>query len=170
MDNRALIAVVDDHASVRDAASALLVSAGYAVEGFASAEAFLRLGNVANVDCLVLDIGLPGLSGLALQRRLAKTWCPPTIFITGQEDSGGELRRLAQEARAIAFLRKPFDAKDLLHAIRRALREPPVRTLFLSGVHDVVMTSLCHPAIRAVIISMFALGFAGWLATFPGFS
>jgi FixJ family two-component response regulator len=120
------IAIVDDYASVRDAITSLLQSAGYAAEGFASAEEFLLLDNVEDFDCLVLDIGLPGMNGLELKRRLAATRCPPVVFVTGKEDRDGRWRASALTTEALAFLSKPFDAEELLHAVRCALSQRAV--------------------------------------------
>jgi FixJ family two-component response regulator len=113
------VAVVEDHPAVRRAVQRLLESAGYTVKVFASAEELLRHG-VGGVGCLVLDISLPGMSGLELQRQLAMTSCPPVIFITALEDSDGHLRALAHKSGAVAFLRKPLDEQELLEGVKRA--------------------------------------------------
>jgi FixJ family two-component response regulator len=114
------IGVVDDDDAIRDALSSLLRSAGYACAGYASAEAFLSSGRIGEIDCMVLDIQMPGLSGLDLQSRLRQTNCPiPIIFVTGRPDY--YLRKRALDQGAVALLDKPFKDDDLLGAIRTAL-------------------------------------------------
>jgi FixJ family two-component response regulator len=127
VNNKMHIAVIEDFASVRDAISTLLASCGYTVDGYASSEEFLRSEAAGDIDCLLLDIGLPGISGLDLQRRLACTGCPPVVFMTGQEDRDGSLRASALSAGGLGFLRKPFEAEELLDAVRCALDQPTVR-------------------------------------------
>jgi FixJ family two-component response regulator len=84
MDNRNLVVVVDDEPSVRLGVANLLAAAGYRVKTFSLAEELLRAG-IGGARCLILDVGLPGMSGLELHRQLAMTTCPPVIFITGRE-------------------------------------------------------------------------------------
>jgi FixJ family two-component response regulator len=115
-----IIGVVDDDESVRDALSSLIRSAGYRCVVFPSAEAFLDSGAVGNTDCTVLDIKMPGLSGLELQLRLREMRCSlPIVFVTGHADD--LLRAKAFEGGAVAFLSKPFSEEALLGAIRSAL-------------------------------------------------
>jgi FixJ family two-component response regulator len=115
-----LIGVVDDEESVRDALSSLIRSAGYRCMVFPSAEAFLDSGDVPNTDCTVLDVRMPGLSGLELQRRLRELRSSiPVVFVTGHAD---EFQRAeALKDGAIAFLNKPFSDEAILGAIRSAL-------------------------------------------------
>lgn len=109
--------IVDDHAALRTAVGAVLASAGYAVKTFASAEELLRDG-VGDAHCLVLDVALPGMSGLEAHERLkAYSTCPPVIFYTGCEDAEGRVRTQALQGGALAFLRKPFEGDDLLEAV-----------------------------------------------------
>ena len=116
-----VVAVVDDHDALREATGNLLKSAGFSAESFASAEEFLRSRPLRGVACLVLDIRLPGMSGLELQAHLAVSGMRvPIVFTTAQEDADGHLRNQALRAGAVAFLRKPFDEADLLHAVRAA--------------------------------------------------
>jgi FixJ family two-component response regulator len=119
--NEALVFVVDDDASMREALSSLIRSAGLQVSTFSSAKEFL-LQKPPNVPaCLVLDVRLPGMSGLELQRELtAANKAIPIIFITGHGDIPMSVR--AMKAGAVEFLAKPFRDKDLLEAIRQAIK------------------------------------------------
>jgi len=115
-----IIFVVDDDASVRKALQRLLVSAGLSVEAFASAQEFLAHPRQDGPSCLVLDVRLPGPSGLDLQAQLAAANLRlPIIFITGHGDVPMSVR--AMKAGAIDFLPKPFNDQDLLNAIQLAL-------------------------------------------------
>jgi two-component system response regulator FixJ len=110
------VAIVDDDRSIREAIKSLLDSYGLYVEEFSSAEAFLNSGQRKAFDCLILDVRMPGLGGLELQRRLAENNNRiPIVFITAY-DSEGE-RTQAIEAGAVAFLNKPFTEQALLGAI-----------------------------------------------------
>src|SRR2546422_4675889 len=133
---RAAVFVVDDDASVREALGGLLRSAGFAVETFASAQEFLACPPPDLPGCLVLDVGLPDLSGLALQQRMADMNTEiPIVFITGQGDVPTSVR--AMKAGAVEFLTKPFGERDLLDAIRQSARAgpaPPRGRTQLSGV------------------------------------
>ena len=115
------ISVVDDDVSVRRALGNLISSVGYQVELFASAEEFLNSGHLHDTDCLILDVRMPGLSGLELQQRLATTnYLIPIIFITAHA-SDEEARRRALEAGALDFLLKPFSEESLLTSVRAAM-------------------------------------------------
>lgn len=115
-----LVAVVDDDESVRVAIRNVLRSAGLRAETYASAEDFLDTGHPEDSDCVVLDIRMPGMSGLQLQRRLADDGhAIPTIFVTAYADESA--RHQAIEAGASAFLRKPFDPKGLLRSVESVL-------------------------------------------------
>ena len=117
----AIIFVVDDDVSVRDALGSLIRSAGFRVETFASARKFLARGRANAPSCLVLDVRLPGLSGLGLQKRMAEVNLEvPIIFITGHGDVPTSVR--AMKAGALEFLTKPFADQDLLDAIQRAVK------------------------------------------------
>jgi FixJ family two-component response regulator len=116
----AAVFVVDDDASVRDALRGLLRSAGFAVETFASAREFLARPPSDLPGCLVLDVGLPDLSGLDLQQQLTDmSRTIPIVFITGQGDVPTSVR--AMKAGAVEFLTKPFGEQDLFEAIRQAI-------------------------------------------------
>ena len=115
-----IVFVVDDDRSVRDALRRLITSVGFAVEVFPSAQAFLRARRPDVPGCLVLDVRLPGLSGLDLQRELADSdTALPIIFLTGHGDIPMSVR--AMKAGAVEFLTKPFREQDLLDAIRGAI-------------------------------------------------
>jgi RNA polymerase sigma factor (sigma-70 family) len=115
-----LIYVVDDDASVREALGSLIRSAGLGVETFASAQEFLARPRADVPSCLVLDVQLPGLSGLDLQQELAKADVQiPIIFITGHGDIPMSVQ--AMKAGAVEFLPKPFRDQELLDAIHQAL-------------------------------------------------
>jgi len=119
--NCPVVFIVDDDASVREALSSLIRSIGLQVETFSSAGEFLRQSETDAPSCLVLDVRLPDLSGLALQRELAaKKNGIPIIFITGHGDIPMSVR--AMKAGATEFLTKPFSEQDLLEAIRQAIR------------------------------------------------
>jgi FixJ family two-component response regulator len=115
-----VVFLVDDDASVRTGVTRLLESAGYAVEAFASAREFLAREPSTGPCCLVLDIRMPGLSGLALQQTLAaagRRMC--IVFVTGHVDVPMSVR--AMKAGAVDLLTKPVDSKDLMEAIQRAV-------------------------------------------------
>ncbi len=116
----AMIFVVDDDASMREALQRLLRSVGLQVTTFASAHEFLHHRGAAVPGCLVLDVRLPGLSGLDLQHELATAQLDlPIIFITGYGDIPMTVQ--AMKAGAVEFLTKPFRDQDLLDAIQQAL-------------------------------------------------
>lgn len=116
-----MVFVVDDDASVRRSLARLLKSAGYEVESFPSAVAFLASGRHQQCPaCLVLDFRMPGLTGLELQQRLATLQSPLAIvFITGHGDVPTSVR--AMKSGAVDFLPKPFEDTELLAAVARAV-------------------------------------------------
>ena len=117
----ALVFIVDDDVSIREALSGLIQSAGLRVESYSSAEEFLRQNRPEVPACLVLDIRLPEMSGLELQRELAAAGNPiPIIFITGHGDIPMSVRAI--KAGAVEFLPKPFRNQDLLDAIQQAVK------------------------------------------------
>jgi len=119
-DPDATVFVVDDDPSVREALGSLIRSAGMKVETFASAQEFLARPPVDVPACLVLDVRLPGLSGLDLQSRMAETNLEiPIVFITGHGDVPTTVR--AMKAGAQEFLTKPFLDRDLLDAVAQAI-------------------------------------------------
>jgi FixJ family two-component response regulator len=111
--------LVDDDPRVREALCSLISSVGLRVEAFGSAAEFLAFEKSDAPSCLVLDLELPDVSGLELQRELAGGEAPPIIFITGHGDVPSSVR--AMKAGAIEFLSKPFDENELLQAIGAAL-------------------------------------------------
>jgi FixJ family two-component response regulator len=119
-DQHQSIVVVEDDAGMKKAIERLLRAAGFQPVSFASAEELLQTEAADSATCLVLDIHLPGLSGLELGRLLITSGRPkPLIFITGQDEAS-----LREEAQRIgcAYFRKPFEGKALLEAIRRAIK------------------------------------------------
>jgi len=116
-----LIAIVDDDVSVRQSARRLIRSLGYRAEAFGSPEEFLDSGQATKTACLILDVRMPGMDGLGLQRHLADSGPPiPIVFITAR--ASDEEERRALQAGAVAFLRKPVDKEALLRALRAALQ------------------------------------------------
>ena len=115
-----VIAVVDDDESIRAATARLLRSCDFKVDAFPTAESFLKSGRLHHTSCLVLDLSLPGMSGLELQTYLSELGHRiPIIFITGSRD-GNKIAQ-AMNAGAIAYLHKPFSDQALLNAVRAAL-------------------------------------------------
>ena len=118
-----LICVVDDDSLMRESTTRLLRSFRLKAAALASAEEFLDSGYFAETACLILDIRLPGINGLELQRQLVVDRPElPIIFITAHEDEN--CRRQALQAGAVAFLSKPFYEQELLNAIDTALKDP----------------------------------------------
>src|SRR5215467_16201278 len=115
-----LVVIVDDDLSVREGLALLVRSMGLNVETFGSAQEFLTRGRLDRAACLVLDVRLPGLSGLDLQQELDKINARiPTIFISGQADIPTTVR--AMKGGAVEFLTKPCRDEDLLNAIEDAI-------------------------------------------------
>jgi FixJ family two-component response regulator len=116
-----LIAIVDDDDALRTSLDNLLRSVGFRAQGFSSADAFLRSNHAHETACLILDVRMPGMNGLELQRQIvAAHWPMPIIFITSHTDD--EARARALEGGAVAFLYKPCREEDLLQAIDAALK------------------------------------------------
>jgi FixJ family two-component response regulator len=121
MSAASLISIVDDDDSLRNSLNNLIRSVGFGVQGFSSAEAFLSSNQLHDTACLILDVRMPGMSGLELQRQLVATNCGiPIIFITSHGDDNARTRAL--EAGAVDFLYKPFREEALLNAIYKALK------------------------------------------------
>jgi FixJ family two-component response regulator len=119
-ETEATVFIVDDDAQVRESLKDLIRSVGLRVELFASAQEFLRAQHPDTPTCLVLDVRMPGLSGLGLQKQASEAGLEiPIIFITGHGDIPMTVR--AMKAGAIEFLSKPFRDQDLLDAIQQAL-------------------------------------------------
>jgi FixJ family two-component response regulator len=120
MSDDAVVFVIDDDESIRESLRSLIRSVGLKVETFASAQEFLQSARPDVAACLILDVRMPGLSGLDLQRELSEANIHlPIIFITGHGDIPMSVR--AMKAGAVEFLTKPFRDQDLLDAIQQAL-------------------------------------------------
>jgi FixJ family two-component response regulator len=116
-----LIVIVDDDDALRHSLDNLLRSVGFRAQGFSSAETFLSSNQAHETGCLILDVRMPGMNGLELQRQMgAANWQIPIIFMTSHADD--EARARALEAGAVAYLYKPCREEDLLHAIDEALK------------------------------------------------
>jgi FixJ family two-component response regulator len=115
------ISIVDDDESIRRATRGLLRSVGYEVETFASAELFLESDALRETECLILDVCMPGIDGLELQRKLNEANSRiPIVFVTAHDSSSN--RMIAMDAGAANFFRKPFEASVFVAAIQAALR------------------------------------------------
>ncbi|HET9377640.1 MAG TPA: response regulator transcription factor, partial [Chthoniobacterales bacterium] len=131
----AVVFVVDDDASMRESLKNLIRSVGLRVELFTSAQEFLRSKRPDVPSCLVLDVRLPGLSGLDLQRRTSDAGMEvPIIFITGHGDIPMSVR--AMKAGAVEFLTKPFRDQDLLDAIQQGLERDRKARAQLAAVEE----------------------------------
>jgi len=114
------VAIIDDDELVRTALEEFLQSVELPTRSFASAEEFLKSGQLRDTGCLIADIRMPGMSGLELQAKLNADHCRiPTIFITAHGDE--KMRMQALRAGAVDFLTKPFDDQVLLESVRAAL-------------------------------------------------
>jgi FixJ family two-component response regulator len=119
-----MISIVDDDQSIREATMSLLKSHGFRAEAFCSAEEFLNSPPVKETKCLILDVQMPGMNGLELQRRLnGEIRRIPIIFISAHESP--EIRREARREHAVDFLSKPFTEEALIQAIHSALERAP---------------------------------------------
>lgn len=118
--NHGLVLLVDDDASVRRSLGRLLRGAGHTVESFASAEEFLEAGRPAGPACAILDLAMPGMNGLELQKRIAeKKITYGVVFLTGHGDIPASVNAMKQGA--VDFLTKPVDETNLLAAVDAAL-------------------------------------------------
>jgi FixJ family two-component response regulator len=133
----AIVFVVDDDASVREALESLIRSSGLAVKTFASAADFLARPPPDVPSCLILDVRLPGLSGLDLQKQMAEAAIgTPIVFISGHGDVPTSVR--AMKAGAVEFLTKPFTDHDLLDAVQQAMERDRVarrKRAEIAGLH-----------------------------------
>jgi len=119
-ESDAVVAIVDDDPSVREGLESLIRSVGWRVETFASAQEFLARSRAKAPSCLILDLQLPGLSGLDLQKRMAEVELEiPIVFLTGHGNIPASVQ--AMKAGAVEFLTKPVDEQDLLRAIEEAI-------------------------------------------------
>lgn len=117
---RPIVYVLDDDSRIREALSGLLSSVGHSVMTFSNAAEYLAFKRPDVSACLILDLDLPGMNGLELQKELADTGGPPIIFLTGHGDIPSTVK--AMKAGAAEFLSKPFEEEDLLRAIDAAIR------------------------------------------------
>ncbi|CAM2151665.1 Two-component response regulator [Pararobbsia alpina] len=123
MPNLPVISIIDDDASVRTATESLVRSLGFIALTFPSAEAFLESERLAETDCLITDVQMPGMSGVDLQSRLLDDGVRvPIIFITAFPED--HIRERAQAGGAAAFLTKPFDGQTMIQCIEDALGTP----------------------------------------------
>ena len=144
-ESDAIIAIVDDDASVREGLQSLIRSAGWRVETFASAQEFLARRGAEAPSCVILDLQLPGLSGLDLQNRMAKGGLEiPIVFLTGHGDIPASVQ--AMKAGAVEFLTKPLDEQKLLEAIQEAIerdrriRQQRAETREVRGRYELLTT------------------------------
>ncbi len=125
-EEKPVIFIVDDDPSVRESTELMLKSVGFHVKAFASAQDFLKTDIEEGIGCLILDVRMPGMSGLELQEKLISAKTPlPVIFITGHGTVPMSVR--AMKAGAVDFLQKPFEEQDLLDAIGRAITKQKER-------------------------------------------
>ncbi len=164
-----VVFVVDDDSSVREAIKSLIKSVGLRVETFETAQQFLGSKRPEAPGCVVLDVRLPGLSGLDLQRQLAANEIKlPIIFITGYGDIPMSVS--AMKAGALEFLTKPFRDQDLLDAIQKALerdrtaRRQRMETAELRERFD-ALTSREREVMRLVVAGLLNKQMAGELGT-----
>lgn len=117
-----IIAIVDDDEPLCEALGSVMKAAGFSTDSFPSAEDFLESPQRLNTRCLILDVRLPGMSGIELQRRLTEANCPiPIVFVTAHGDAS--LRDVVMKAGATGFLNKPVRSDALLREIHAALDE-----------------------------------------------
>jgi RNA polymerase sigma factor (sigma-70 family) len=164
-----IVFVVDDDASVRSSLKFLLSTVGLQVESFDSADTFLHKKLPDAPSCLVLDVRLPGLSGIDIQRELAaRNIRIPTIFLTGHGDIPMSVR--AMKAGAVEFLTKPVRDQDLLDAVRVALEQDRARRENEKEVTDLQqrfnsLTSREQQVISMLVSGMLNKQIAGQLGT-----
>lgn len=128
--------VIDDDASIRKSLSRLLRSAGYTAETFSSAEEFLRREHYDGVGCILLDVRMPGLSGMDLQEELNKAdYHMPIVFVTGHGDILMSVE--AMKKGAVDFLTKPFDDEHLLQALGAAIKKDRDGRAEYAEVHEI---------------------------------
>jgi len=163
------IYIVDDEPSVRKSLARLLKSAGYQVEAFSSAQEFLEGEPRVGIGCLILDVQMPDLNGLELQKVLSELeQCPPIIFITGHGDIPTSVQ--AMKAGATDFLAKPFDEKDLLAALDLAIEKSRQQAIVKAASSEVerrlaTLTPREHEVLLQVLTGQLNKQIAGVLGT-----
>jgi FixJ family two-component response regulator len=164
-----MVFIIDDDAAVRESIQDLLESCGLRSESFGTAEEFLQCKRPDGPSCLVLDVRLPGVSGLDFQRRLVEAGFPiPIIFITGHGDIPMTVK--AMKSGAVEFLTKPFLDRDLLNAIRQALdrdratRQQQANLAELRGRYESLTARECE-VMRLVVSGMLNKQVAAELGT-----
>jgi FixJ family two-component response regulator len=168
--NKSLISIVDDEECVRESLSSLIRSVGYKAEDYPSAENFLTEGKWDETACLILDVRLPGMGGLELQRRLTEMepGHPPIVFISGHASAKDQT--WATRSGAVAFLHKPFSDDSLLDAVRTSIdRGHPKRNQVCPLCHDVSRLG-CLPHglgreeadLRATVLDLIKTVIPGW--------
>lgn len=161
--------IVDDDPSVLKSLSRLLRAAGWKAVAFASPEAFLEALDPATPGCLVLDVAMPGLDGLALQERLLDADCAlPIVFITGRADVATSVK--AMRAGALNFLTKPVDEKELLKAVAEAVEKDRASRRAQADLQAVrerfaMLTSREHEVLLGVVAGKLNKQIAGGLGT-----
>ena len=166
-ESDALVAIVDDDPSVRRGLQRLIRSAGWKVETFASAQEFLDRPPAISPSCLVLDLQLPGLSGLDLQQRMADLGLHiPVVFLTGQGNIPASVK--AMKAGAIEFLTKPVDEQNLLKAIEEAIERDRHTRQEQTEMHELrrryeSLTAREHEVMQLVISGLLNKQIAGEL-------
>ncbi len=135
---KATVFVVDDDPGVRESTRRILVSAGYEVRDFESAGALLECPTLCLAACLVLDVKLPDLDGLELQRRLSsERTAPPVVFITGYGDIPMTVKAMRQGA--VDFLPKPFGKDELVEAVRKAVEKHEQMVRAIEESEDILL-------------------------------
>ena len=154
----AVVAIVDDDPSVRRSLQRLIRSAGWKAESFASAQQFLERCQTDAPSCLVLDLQLPGLNGLDLQKRLGEVGLEiPIVFLTGHGNIPASVR--AMKAGAVEFLTKPIDEQDLFRAIQEAIERDRQTRQQHAGIRELreryeILTAREQQVMRQVISGM----------------
>ena len=157
-DPKPTVFVIDDDPSVLKSLSRLLRSLGFDTETFASAEAFLARKHYDGIGCIILDVRMPGLSGMDLQDELSRAdYSMPVIFITGHGNIPMSVQ--AMKKGAVNFLAKPFDDEELLQAVREAIEKDRKAKAERAEVHDALrlieqLTLREHEIFRYVITGM----------------
>jgi len=148
--NRPTIYVLDDDFRIREALSGLLDAAGYTTLAFERASDYLSYKKPGCVSCLILDMDMPGMTGLELQREISGMNAPPIIFLTGHGDIPSSVK--AMKAGASEFLLKPFDEDDLLRAVEVALEQDRLQQIKRSELEELKKRyALLSPREREVL-------------------